>query len=135
MRSGGVKVATGRVINSLIEMVNTKKHLPKYLVVTLDKDIVNDLDVFQENAPRSVQDLTSWVVRQIDMVIRHRRQDILEKRPGALPDNYQTKVIYVKMLRRIGRFHENSRMAGVCNLRAKFNDALNDAVAKTNQYI
>ena len=79
MRSGGVKVATGRVINSLIEMVNTKKHLPKYLVVTLDKDIVNDLDVFQENAPRSVQDLTSWVVRQIDMVIRHRRLDILEK--------------------------------------------------------
>ena len=76
-----MKVATGRVINSLIEMVNTKKHLPKYLVVTLDKDIVNDLDVFQENAPRSVQDLTSWVVCQIDMVIRHRRQDILEKRP------------------------------------------------------
>ena len=39
------------------------------------------------------------------------------------------------MLRRIGSFNDHSCMAGICHLRAKFNDALNDAIAKVDQYI
>ena len=60
---------------------------------------------------------------------------MIDKRPGLVPNNYQTKIIFVKMLKRVGKFHPDSRMFQICNLRAKFNDSLNDAVAKVDQYI
>ena len=61
--SGGVKFATARAINSLIDVVNVKKCLPKYLLVIMDKDLVNDLDVFDPDASESTSDLVQWFVR------------------------------------------------------------------------
>ena len=48
---------------------------------------------------------------------------------------YSTKIIFIKMLRCIGNFFDQSSIAKVCNLYAKFNDSLNDAVAKLDQRI
>ena len=39
------------------------------------------------------------------------------------------------MLHRVGKFNELSKIGQACNLRHRFNDALNDAVGKVNQYI
>ena len=134
-RASGTKSATGRMINSLIDAVNTEKILPKYLLIIPDKDITNDFsDVFLDGMGPALQDLVSWFVCQIDMIIRRRRATLLEKKPRVLY-GYATKIIYVRMLRRYGSFHANSKINGICDLRVKFNDALNNAVAKTEQYI
>ena len=131
----GVKCVLRHTINSLIDTINSHKILPKYLLVVLDKDLINDLaDLFLEQVQHGVYKLVNYFVRQVDILVCRRHLSLLEKKPGVV-SGYATKIIYVKMLRRIGKFHQSSRMSGICELRSKFNDALNDAVAKYNQYI
>ena len=67
------------------------------------------------------------------MIIRHKHITLLDSKPGAVSGS--TKIIFVKMICRIGNFNEQSTTYAVCGLRNKFNDALNDAVAKIGQYI
>ena len=93
-------LALSRVVNSLIKGVNEKHaKLPKYLVVLLDKDILYDID--QGQSMQSTQiimgEITRWLVRQINVVLRRKRIDLLEKCPGTV-SGYATKVIFVCML-------------------------------------
>ena len=130
--------AMARIINSLIRAVNSKNaRLPKYLVVFLDMDILMDIHFDEVNfftAKQMVPELTRYVVRQIKTVLCRKRMDLLEKKPGAASGT-ATEVIYVCMLHRIGSFTDGSVLSQVCALRPRFNDALNDAVAKENQCI
>ena len=132
-----VNLAMSRIINALIESVNEKDAiLPKYILVVIDKDIINDLpDVDGSNIHKVLSTITTWVVHQLSVVIHRKKVDLLEKKPGALTGLGGTSLIFVKMLRRIGSFHPESRIKAVCSLRPKFNDALNDATAKIDQKI
>ena len=129
-----IKLAITRMINSLIEAFAKCKRIPKILIVIPDQDVINDLDKFEEDAAHSVMEITRWFIRQIDMVMRRRKADFLERKPGAVIGLMPT-IIFVCMIRRIGTFHEGSRMASICKLRAKFNDTLNDTTAKLNLHI
>ena len=40
------RLAPGRILNSLIDLINEKKRLPRFLIVIIDKDILNDVNVF-----------------------------------------------------------------------------------------
>ena len=66
------------------------------------------------------------------MMIRRLRIHLLDKKPGAA-SGFDTSIIYVRMLKRVGSY--NGRMGHITQLRNKFNDALNNAVAKTGQHI
>ena len=131
---GGATQVIGRMINTLIHVINKRQKLPKYLIVIPDKDVVNDVDVFEEDSHIIIQELTRWLVRQIDMIVRRKKLELLQIKPGALT-GYTPKIIYVHMLRQAGAYSEESKIFGVCSLRAKFNDALNNAVSKSDQYI
>ena len=129
--------AMDRVVNALIGHMNSKgAMLPKYLVVIIDKDMLHDVDqnLSYEDATIFVNETVRWVVRQISTAIRRKKADLLEKFPGAI-SGLETKVIYVRMLRRIGKYHEESSMYNINLLRLKFNDALNDAAAKVEHYM
>ena len=130
------KHAIGRTLNALIEAVNGKNaSLPKYLLVLMDKDVIEDVDdIFDFEASKIVATLTQWLVKQVHTVIRRKKVDLLDKKPGTLYD-FSTKIIFVRMLHRIGSFHNKSRIAGVLALHPKFNDSLNDAVAKIGHYM
>ena len=124
--------ALARTINALMDCVNERNaHLPKYLLVIIDWDIVNDLDLTDLDSLKMIPILVNWFTRQISVILRRKRVDLLERKPGAVYSN--TKVIYVRMLKRIGQFGDN--IMAVNSLRAKFNNALNDAAAKLDQYI
>ena len=58
----------------------------------------------------------------------------MEKKPGSL-SGYNPTVIFVRMLRRVGKFNQYSKINGILQLCARFNDSLNDAVAKIDQRI
>ena len=60
--------------------------------------------------------------------------DLLEKKPGAIT-GFSPKIIFVKMIHRVGHFHPDSKMFNISKFRPKFNDSLNDAIAKIDQYI
>ena len=129
--------ATGRTINALIDKINDAKYkLPKYLVVMMDKDIIEDIDqsVTYDQAQSICGEMTRWLLRQINTAIRRKRLDLLQKRPGAL-SGYATKVVHVRMLCRVGMFHEQSRIHNILQLRPKYNDQLNDEAAKLDHYM
>ena len=122
------------VINSLIDAINEKEAtVPKYLVVVLDRDLLMEVNHMEDNnAIPIIQQLTSWLVRQIHNTIRQKRLELFEKKPGALYD-FTTKIIFVKMLCRIGKY--SASLNSINQLCPHFNDALNDAAAKINQYV
>ena len=124
--------AASHTVNTLINALNgNNARLPKILLVVVDMDVINDIDdVFDEDAPVIVQQSTNWLVRQINTRIRRKKLDLYEKNPGAVFGT--PSIIFVKMLRRIGNYGSETILAGALSLRAKFNDALNDAVAKTD---
>ena len=75
--------------------------------------------------------LVDWFTRQISTILRCKRISILECKPGAA--STATKVIFVHMLRRVGKFGD--KVSAINALQAKFNDALNDSASKINQFI
>ena len=130
-------LAITHIVNALIEAINMKDtRLPKISVVVLDKDILNDIDqgLSFMQATMIMTNLVRWLVRQIVTTIRRKKTDLLEKRPGAV-SRFSTKIIFMRMLRRVGHFPEESKIHNICQLRAKFNDALNDTIAKVDHYI
>ena len=102
-------------------------------MVMPDKDVIKDIDYSSEEAPKLVQVLVSWMVRQIDMLIRRKKAELLDKKPGGLYEGNPT-IIFVRMIRRVDSYGE-SKNQQIYNLRAKVNDALNDAAARINQHI
>ena len=134
-----VPFAMVRMLNILDEFIHKMKKLPKYLIVIADCDILQDIDPIKlnidniEEMTSAIQELVRWFVRQIDLLIRRKKLDLLSKKPGALT-GYAPKVIFIRMLRRAGRFRSES-LNQLYDLRPKYNDALNDSVAKVNQYI
>ena len=44
--SSGNHRTIGRIINALIHALNTRKRLPRFLVVIIDKDIIEDVGIF-----------------------------------------------------------------------------------------
>ena len=87
-------------MNNVINAIIPRKQLPKYLIVVPDKDIIQEIEVESDNAVVILQDITRWMVRQIDTVIRRKRLDFLGSKPGAV-SSFLTKTVYVRMLHRV----------------------------------
>ena len=97
-----------RVINSLTEAFNSRRRLPHFLVIVLDKDIIEDADPFMMDWLR-LQKLINWLMRQIDVLVKRCRLEITEKCPGAIFAT-DPKVIYIRMIRRVNYFPQGSKM-------------------------
>ena len=106
----GIQHSLPRVINTLIDAINKKDKLPKYLIIILDCDLLYDLDVFQHGVTATIQELICWFVCQVDMIVRRKKMELLEKKPGTLSGGGLPKLIFVRMLRRVGKFHPDWRM-------------------------
>ena len=80
--TSGVKHATARILNSLIEGLNTRPRLPKVLIVMPNKDLIGDINVFEFGAHRVIADAVRYLVRQINMLINHKKLELQDKKPG-----------------------------------------------------
>lgn len=124
------KRVIGRIINAFIKGLNERDRLPKFLVVTLDKEIIDDLNYFDFGAAKGLATHIQWLVKHIDIMVRRKKLQIIEKRPGAVVDSHPT-VIYTTMIRRVDHFKQGSRMEAICSLRPKFNELLSEIVTKS----
>ena len=50
------------IINGLITAVNEKHKLPRFLLVIIDKDILEDINVFNPDAIQAIRAAVDWVV-------------------------------------------------------------------------
>ena len=79
--------------------------------------------------------LVNWLVRQCDIMIRRKCLQIMEKKPGAIFNEEQPKIIFTTMIRRVELFKKGSRLANICSMRSKFNKILNEAAARQDAKI
>ena len=112
-------------LNAFIEALNGGHCLPRFLVIVLDKDLIEDVDLYDFGASKEIYENLKWLIKQMDVLIKQKKTEIAAIKPGVL---YSTdpKVILVMMLRCPLFFPVGSQMEKVSSLRAKFNNALND---------
>ena len=94
----GERFAMGRIVNKLIEAINTRKRLPKRLIVITDKDLVtdviNDETIKDGMIQHVIADNVRYLVCQIDTVLYRKKVDFLDKKPGSVT-GFDTTVIYM----------------------------------------
>ena len=132
--SGGLGYATSHINNALIEGLNTFEHLPKYLIVISDLDVIKDVKEFNFGVYKALSAIMNWLTRQIDIVLCRKCLQLMEKKPGAVNDTDPT-IINVNAVRRVEFFRPGSKLESYCSVRTKFNDTLNDCVARQDQRI
>ena len=105
--------------------------------MVIDGDLVVDIEKMQlptSQVKTVTFTLVRWLVWQINTIIRRKRVALLEKKPGSVL-GCATKMVFMRMLRRVGKYQEGSHIDKIDSLRAGFNDALNDVVAKIGHYM
>ena len=70
-RSSGNRRAIGRIPNSLIVGLNTREHLPHLVVIVIDKDIIEDIGIYNNPylAEEVIADNLAWLFKQVEMLI------------------------------------------------------------------
>ena len=124
--TSGTTTVIARILNSFVKGLNNRPRLPRFVVIPTDKDIIEDVNLFDFGAAREITANVDWLLRQINIFIHQRKTELSEIKPGAV---YSTdpKVVLVTMLCRPLIFPSNSRMERVLSLRPKFNNAINNA--------
>ena len=98
-----------RVINALIQALNTCERLPRFLVVIIDKDIIEDVGIFDFGATNEIAKNLEWLMCQMKMYINRKHTELMGKCPGAVYTS-DPKVIFVRMIRRPLVFRHGSKM-------------------------
>ena len=129
-----VKRAIARFINALIEALNDRERLPRYIIFILDKEIIEDVNIFNFRASKAINTNVNWLIRQANMMVRRKRLQILEKKPGAVYSG-DPKIIFTTMMKRATLYQRGSKMEAVCSLRSKFNDIVSSVTAKHDNHL
>ena len=61
-----------RIFNATIDALN-EEHLPHFLVIVIDKDILQDLKNVEFGVAKSISTVVHWLTRQIDIAVRHKK--------------------------------------------------------------
>ena len=131
--SGG-KNAVSNILNSLLETLNKRERLARFIVIVLDSEIIETLNFFDYGATKELAALINWLTRQIDIAIRRKKLQVTEKRPEAININDPT-IVYTTMIRHPHTYPQGSKLEAICSLRPKFNEILNEAVARQDNRI
>ena len=115
-----------------MDMLNENQKMPRFLVVVLDRDLIQDVIDIQEDKSlmKDLNVIVNWITRQIEILLRRKHLQLMEKKgPRAVVEADQTTIIYIMMLHRIEQYQKGSYLECLCRIRPKFNDMLNEAVA------
>ena len=88
-----------RQLNPLIEALNERPKLPKYILLVPDRDIINETKAYGFGASYVLGSAVYFLIRQMEMLLSRRKVDLQDKKPGAIASQ-DTKFIWVRMLKR-----------------------------------
>ena len=92
--------AIGQIVNAANEALNTSDRLPKYVTVIIDKDTIEELDSFEYGSHKAMEMDIDYIVKRINVNIKRKRMQILEKKPGAVFGEDPT-IIFITMLMQV----------------------------------
>ena len=113
-----------RIINGLIEGLNNEenKRLPKFVIFIVDKDVLESLKYCDYGVQRLIHGVLQWIINEAQKLLETRREDLRNRREGAVALTTPTNFIWVKMLERPGFCQSFGR--NFLSLAWKFNSTL-----------
>ena len=116
-----------RIINTLTKEMNspTHQHLPCYIVILLDKDLVHEANVFDFGVSETLEDIIKWLLINVNRCVELRKEDLRGRRPGAISTEAEPHLILVNMLRR----PDHSMDKRVYCLARKYNSVMEKVIA------
>ena len=127
---------TTRLINSVVEALNDADRLPHFLIIAVDKDILNDFQEFEYGIASNLSAVINWITRQIEILVCRKKSQIAEKKPGAIGAESDPTVIFIDMIQCPQMRSEGEAMARlrkILDLCYKFNSILHEAIVNQNQ--
>ena len=122
-----------RFFNPLVEALNARIKLRKYVIFVLDFNFIEHLE--NPGDDNSMHDylvkLLNWLVTKSEMMIRRRKTELFDKKPGALSPG-SPEFIWLKMLKRPG-YHD--KWDKIFQHRSTFNCALECMLFNKKGYI
>ena len=119
------KSAMARMLNEVVTKLNANPKWPKYIVLVLDKDLVEDFHTRHDEVDIVFQKALMLLGKNIDTAVDLCIEDLRGRRMGALGHSEDPKVIWVKMMARLFIKGEN---AFIFRQTHKFNEALRSCV-------
>ena len=117
-----------RLNNAFIEAMNHRDHLPRYILIVLNRDLIDMVNRFDYGITAQLERSIRWLSIQMDRAILARKEQLWNIKPGAVPMK-DTKIIWFEMFDR----PVVDAVVTICN---KFNKGLNEvAKERKNAYV
>ena len=97
------------------------------MIMIVDWDILTSLACHNISSSLVLGSTLHYLIKQIDTILYRRRQELLQKKPGAVSKN-PTKIIWVRMLKRSNQELLSMARKAAIGLRGKFNSALEERI-------
>ena len=116
--------------NSLVEALNKDNHLPEYILLFPDRDIILELNYFAPGTLFILDQELQWLAKSLDRAITARREKLREICSGAVGS--QPKLVWVQMIHRpFIKNHPYATYNLIVELRGKFNSLLEQEARKS----
>ena len=115
------------VVNAFAKGLNDQRppHLPRYLLIMLDKDLLQNLGIYDYGLSKTIEVMLKWLLININMMIEVRKQDLMKKKPGALSTSSEPRLIWVQMV----KCPETTANKQIFSLSKKFNSILEEVIS------
>ena len=128
MKKHLVRPILPRILNTVIEGMNKTTKLPSFIVLVLDKDLIEQLGTFEYGMKQMLEDGLKWLMKHIRRSIDIRIDDIMQKRPGAIL--FTPRVVWIKMINRpFTSNHPDDLRVKTMSWRKKFNDIIDQILS------
>ena len=114
-----------QLFNAFVKALNDFKYLPKYILIMLDKDIIDNIGVYDFGIADTIKDCIKWLLININHYLELHTEDMTGKRPGPIFSTSEPWLIWITMLcRPVDSFAKN-----VFSLVCKFNNILETVIS------
>ena len=113
------------LLNPLLEALNDRARLPKYIIMIPDKDLIVESKSYGFGASYILGSAIYFIIRQTEMLLSRRRIDLTDKNPGALINDKYLQIIWIHMLKRPSRISLLGQGKALA-LRGRFNAILEE---------
>ena len=111
-----------KMVNCIVEAINHFQLLPRFIIIIPDQDVVAAIKYYDYGISKIIQRCMEWMVREVDRMISTRKEDLWDKRPGAICP-LEPKVVWIKML-------EKPAQSRIMAVRNKFNAILEEILCR-----
>ena len=120
--------AHARVYDQLVTGLNDNFKLPRYIIIPLDKDILDCISHNNFGVNILLEEVLDWLARNIDRAIDLRKEDMRGKRIGSIVSSGEPRIIWVVMV--TSPFIKKADKGYIFTQTRKFNDLLLDIMLK-----